>query len=202
MIAAIVLAAGGSRRFGRANKLLEPVGGRPLLVRALAAAAPCGSLIVVTGADRARVRRVVAAHAPTRTRIVHAPSWQSGLAASLTAGLAALRPIERWVVVLPGDLPGVTVGLVRRVIRARRPGIDLVRVVHRGRPGHPLLVRRSVATALALAGDRGLIQSLGRLAAARVREIEAGAGATRDIDRVADLRRFRRTAAREKSRPR
>ncbi len=56
-IAAIVLAAGSSKRFGPENKLLADAGGKPLLLRAVGPLIALGlvPVIVVTGHERTKV---------------------------------------------------------------------------------------------------------------------------------------------------
>jgi len=194
MRAVILLAGGSSRRFGRRNKLFAALGGRPLLGYALVAArmAAVGRVIVVTGADRAAVSRFVQSMRVPGVRLVHAARHGEGMGASLAAGLAALRPIERQFFLFLGDAPFVAYELPRALIRALGPGIDAVRPMYRGVPGHPVLVRTSVARQMAPKGDRGLGPLFRR---ARVRTIEAGPQAVRDIDTPAALGKARFIAA-------
>ena len=194
MRAAILLAAGSSRRFGRRNKLLATIGGRPLLAHALLAArmAVRGPVIVVTGADRAKISRLVRSMRVSGVRLVHAARHREGLGASVTAGLAALRPIDRQFFLFLGDAPFMAKGLPGALVRALGPGIDAVRPAHRGVPGHPVLVRTAIARQAAPKGDRGLGPLLRR---ARVRTIQGGPGSASDIDTSAALKRARAIAA-------
>jgi molybdenum cofactor cytidylyltransferase len=186
--AAILLAGGRSRRFIGGNKLLAKVKGRALLLRALdaALAAPVARVIVVTGSDRARVARCVGARHGPRLRLVHARDHREGIAGSLRAGLAALRPCERALFVFLGDMPDVPAGLTARMLRALKPGVAVVRPSAGPAPGHPVLIRRPDRSAVAaLRGDRGL----SGLLSGRVHWIETPARALRDVDRRRDLRR-------------
>lgn len=159
MRAAILLAAGRSRRFGSANKLLASRDGRPLVLHALAAAraAPVGRVIVVTGAQADRITRTVRRACP-RARIVRARDYREGLAASLRAGLATLRPIEREIFVFLGDMPAIPHGLALRLaFRLTRDRASAIRPVWKGVSGHPVLMRRpSPAIVATLRGDKGL----------------------------------------------
>ena len=194
MRAAILLAAGSSRRFGHRNKLLATVGGRPLLGHALLAArmATLGRVIVVTGADRALVSRLVLAMRLPGVRLVHAARYRQGMGASFAAGLAALRPIDRQFFLFLGDAPFVAKGLPRALIRAMGPGIDAVRPIYGGVPGHPVLIRTRVARQAAPKGDRGLAPMLAR---ARVRAIRGGPQSVDDVDTLSALKRARTNAA-------
>jgi molybdenum cofactor cytidylyltransferase len=154
---AIVLAAGSSRRFGAANKLLAPLRGRPLLTHALdaAQAGPVAWTLVVTGADRARVATVARSRLP-RARIVHARHHREGIAASLAAGLAALPQRVEEALVFLGDMPRIPPGLAGWLVRRRGGRGPSVRALLNGHPAHPvLLARADFAAAAALTGDRG-----------------------------------------------
>ena len=147
MRAAILLAAGASRRFGQRDKLREKLAGRRLIDHAIAHARASGvrRVLLVTSMP-VQVRGVI----PVRAR-----DARSGMAASLAAGLAALRPIEREVLIFLADMP------FARAPRLRlRPGMDAVRPVFEGQPGHPMLVRASVAKARVGKGDTGFGRTL------------------------------------------
>lgn len=177
----ILLAAGQSRRFGRANKLLSRWHGAPMLLHALriARAASAARIILVTGHDRVRVA-LLARRTGGRFDPIHARDHASGIAASLRAGIAAMRRHERSAFILLADMPAIPPGLAARLVPRLRPGIAAVRPVHRGRPGHPVLVARPKPLTLRkLRGDRGL----GSLIAARAVTLAAPRGAVLDIDR-------------------
>ena len=184
MRAAIVLAAGRSRRFGATDKLLAALHGKPLLRHAIdrARGGGGGRLLVVTSSARTArlvrgVRDVVA---------VRARDADAGLSASLKAGLAALRPIEREVLVFLGDMPFAAVPRTMRV----RAGSNGARPVWRGAPGHPLLVR------VAGRAGGGSARRSGARRDGRHRErAGAGAGKLVDIDSPAALRRARIAAS-------
>ncbi|MFD1950140.1 NTP transferase domain-containing protein [Sphingomonas arantia] len=180
MRVAILLAAGSSRRFGRANKLLVRTEGLRLIDRTLAIArsAPVARVVVVTGPDRARVMQAVRG---PRTTVVHARDHDRGMGASLAAGLAALRPREREVVVMLGDMPAVSGMLAARLWRALRPGDAGVRPVWRGRPGHPVVLRLPLARMPA--GDAGAGRGM------RLRTVAGPRGCVLDVDTRAMLAR-------------
>ncbi len=114
-------------------------------------------------------------------RIVEAPDWAEGQAASLRAGIRAAGDAEAALVTL-GDQPGMTREAVRAVLRARDPArFDAVRAPNDGAPGHPVLLERPLlAPAAALRGDAGA-RTL--LAGARVRLLDlSGLADPRDVD--------------------
>jgi molybdenum cofactor cytidylyltransferase len=96
--------------------------------------------------------------------------WESGQAASLRCGLAALGDVDAVLVVL-GDQPGITAEAVRAIVTAGGDE-DAVRAVYDGAPGHPVLLRRALLErAGELRGDAGFRPLLER---ARLREVEVG----------------------------
>jgi molybdenum cofactor cytidylyltransferase len=182
--AAILLAAGASRRFGRPDKLAARIGRRAVLDHALALARASGA-----------VRLIVVARAPhrasARERWLRTPLSRAGMGGSLAAALAALRPVEREVLIFLADMPFAAAPRRLRL----DSGEDAARPIYRGRPGHPLLVRTAVARRLVRAGDDGLVR---RLDPARVRLVRGERGAVLDIDTPVALRRARREGSRRR----
>ena len=149
----LVLAAGGSTRMGQA-KLLLPLGGQPLVAHALRPLFEAGlsRVVVVLGAEADAVRAAL----PDDPRIVPVvnPSWRTGMASSLRAGIAACDSADAVLVVL-GDQPSVTAPAVTRVL-AEAPGRPLVVATHGDRIVHPMLFGRELFPELdALEGDVG-----------------------------------------------
>ena len=184
-LAAIVLAAGRSERFG-ADKRLAGLRGRPLIAWALAA---------LDGFDFAQKIAVVRAADPAWDLLrrhgvmpVVNPRADDGMGASLARGIAALGEVDGAFVVL-ADMPDIPPGLYGEMAACFAPGAaDIVVPRHEGRTGHPVLFSSFCFDALkALTGDRGgrsLIES-GRYRVARLDV--ADPGILRDIDRPQDL---------------
>jgi molybdenum cofactor cytidylyltransferase len=89
---------------------------------------------------------------------VRAPDYESGLSASLRAGLAALPAEADAVLVCLGDMPLVTQDLIDRLLDAydADEGSLIVVPTHQGKRGNPVLWdRRFFADMAALAGDTG-----------------------------------------------
>ena len=130
MIAAVVLAAGASSRYGT-----EPPKQIELLPRVLAAVeeSSVDDVVVVSGAH------------PLPVESVKCPDWERGPGASLRCGLAALpREAEAAVVVL-ADGPDLDARAVDRVVEDwRTNGGDAVAATYGGVRLHPVLLARAL----------------------------------------------------------
>lgn len=104
--AAIILAAGLSRRMGNINKLLIPVDGVAMIRRSVEAyIKACDSRItVVTGYQRAEVETVLRG---LDVKFVFNPEFEQGQKTSVAAGLAASPPARATLIGL-GDQPFLT----------------------------------------------------------------------------------------------
>ena len=124
MIAAIVLAAGSSTRFG-SDKRLHKVGGMPMARRAVTAALAAGlaPVIVVSRPDDVAL---VAALAGTSAWLVANADPSRGSRTSLSTGLAAVPATSGGAVVLLADMPLVLPGMVAAVAGALHGGATLV----------------------------------------------------------------------------
>jgi molybdenum cofactor cytidylyltransferase len=138
-VAALVLAAGSSRRMAGSNKLLQPVAGVPMVRRAANAALASRStaVVVVTGFDADAVRESLAG---LDLEFANNPEHASGMASSLRAGLGALPADTDAVVVVLGDMPMVTAAHIDSLIAAFDPARGNIVVPVKGdRRGNPIL---------------------------------------------------------------
>jgi CTP:molybdopterin cytidylyltransferase MocA len=142
VIAAVLLAAGASTRFGRPKQQL-------LLAEVLerVRASSVDELVVVAGAHPLE----------TDARVVACPDWERGGGASLRCGLAALSvDVEAAVVVLV-DGPDLAPAAIERVIDAWRGGAgDVLAASYGGERGHPVLLGRAVWASVPDEGARAL----------------------------------------------
>jgi molybdenum cofactor cytidylyltransferase len=183
---ALVLAAGGSRRFG-AQKLLADMAGEPVLARTVEAvlAVGFGEVIIVSGAEQ---DAVAAALAALPCRIVHAPNWAEGMATSIRAGIAALQPASEGLFLFLGDMPLVPVKYCAELAALAKTSGYAARPLCGDVPGHPAaFVADAIADLTRLRGDEGA-GSLLRGADTRLAYLPTtDVGAMLDVDTPADL---------------
>jgi molybdenum cofactor cytidylyltransferase len=147
-IAAIIPAAGQSRRMGQ-PKLLLPWGGTTVLGQVVASfgEAGLGAIVVVSGAEREKVEGLAAGLAGKYpVQCVHNAAYPTGeMLSSLQCGLAALGPEFEAALIGLGDQPQIEPETVRRILDAYE--YSKARIVvpsYHMRRGHPWLVQRSL----------------------------------------------------------
>jgi len=184
--AAIVLAAGASRRLGTPKQLLN-VDGETLLHRAarIALATAPAQTLVVLGADAAAMREAVA---DLDVRSVVCDDWQRGQSASLQAGVSALEDGIEGVLVLLCDQVGLDAAHANTLLQAwHDEPTRAVASAYADVIGVPAVLPRAwFADVLRLQGDRGA-RDLLRRRDAEVVKITAPALA-RDVDTPRDAR--------------
>jgi molybdenum cofactor cytidylyltransferase len=162
--AAIVLAAGGSRRMGRPKQLL-PYAGRSLIEHAIQIAidAGCGEVYAVVGAAANRIAPIVAS---TRAHVVENAHWQDGMAGSIRVGLDAADAngsIKEILFTLV-DQPLVTSAALAKLLEAfDNNAVPAAASLYAGGPGVPAVFSRTLFPELrALRGAEGAKTVLAR----------------------------------------
>jgi len=188
-IAAVVLAAGQSRRMGPVNKLLADIEGVPMVLRVVdaALASRARPVVVVVGHEAERVRQSLSGRDVT---VVENPDYAGGLSTSLRRGISALGDEVDGALVLLGDMPRIGAGHLDRLIAAFDPAGEaaICVPVFGGKRGNPVLWgRRFFAELQDIAGDVGARHLIGEHADS-VAEIEMGdEGVLIDVDSPAAL---------------
>ncbi|MCV2490084.1 nucleotidyltransferase family protein [Geodermatophilus sp. YIM 151500] len=156
VVAAVVLAAGGGRRYGMPKALVEHEGSL-LVERAVRTArAVCDPVLVVLGARAVDVWRTADLAGAT---VLANRDWESGMASSLRTGLDGLRGwpgrIDAALVTLV-DMPGMTPAALQRMADRASPGALAV-ASYAGVRGHPVLLGRDhwAGVAAGATGDEG-----------------------------------------------
>ena len=156
-VAAVILAAGGSRRMGRSNKLLQDMGGVPLIQRTVNAAqlSRAAAVVVVTGFEADQMAESLAGF---DLKLVFNPDWKEGLGVSLKAGVSAVPEGFSGTLVLLGDMPRVSAAVIDLLIAGFEVhgGEKICVPVFQGRRGNPVLwPRRFFPELLEIPGDQG-----------------------------------------------
>jgi molybdenum cofactor cytidylyltransferase len=191
-VAAIVLAAGESRRMGFPKPLLR-IDGTTFIEQTLSRilkSAP--EVIVVLGAHADRVRAAIPSD--PRIKIVLNRKFLRGQLSSLRAGLLAIDEIDKAVdgaMVHLADHPMVKAETFAAVIdRYDNGGAQIVIARHAGRRGHPVLFDRSIFKELIAADDSAGARTVVAADPDRVAYVEVDdPGVVLDLDTPADLAR-------------
>jgi molybdenum cofactor cytidylyltransferase len=190
VIAAVVLAAGLSRRMGRPKLLLDLGGAAVIRVsvdRILAAG--LDEVIVVTPPDAAGIAAALDG-LPVRYAVNADPA--AGQATSIVAGIRALASDTDAALIALGDQPTLPADVIPALVRARaETGRPIAAPVYRGERGNPVLFAASVFPELdALSGDRGARGVIER-DAARVALVPFDVPMPPDLDTPDDYARLR-----------
>jgi molybdenum cofactor cytidylyltransferase len=189
-VGAIILAAGGSGRFGQPKQLLA-FRGESLVRRAVRAVSEqCSCVVVVVGDLGAEIENELRESSAT---IVSNADWRRGLGTTIRCGLRHLLasvPNLEAVVIAACDQPFVESGTIAALIAAReRTGKPIVASSYANTLGIPALFDRSCFHALLalpdVSGAKAIIESQPN----DVASIEFPNGAI-DIDTPADFERL------------
>jgi molybdenum cofactor cytidylyltransferase len=143
-IAAIVLAAGQSRRMGR-PKLTLPWGNRTVIEQVITTLLEAGisEIVVVSGGYRELLEEVLATYPVS---MIYNPIYQqSEMTESLKTGIQELSETTQAFLVVLGDQPSIDADVIRQVVaRYQEERPQLVIPSYNMRRGHPWLVDRSL----------------------------------------------------------
>jgi molybdenum cofactor cytidylyltransferase len=183
-VAAVVLAAGGSRRLGSPKQLL-PYRGATLLDATLATvrAAGLAQVVVALGGASDEVREQVDLR---DLDVVLNPDFGSGCATSIRSALSRVRDDVEGVVLLLGDQPGVGVDAIAALVAGAHSHAVGACAYDDGL-GHPLWFhRRMFDTLTGLHGDKAVWKLVD--AGDDVVQVRVAGPVPRDVDTWADYR--------------
>ena len=192
-IAALILAAGQSRRMGGINKLLEEIDGAPMVARAADAviSSRTDPVFVVVGHEADRVRGALAGRDVV---FVDNPAYAEGLSTSLEHGVAAVPEDADGVLVCLGDMPRIAAAEIDALIDAFDPvaGRSICVPTFGGKRGNPVLLgHRFFAEIQEISGDVGARQLIGAYPDLIVEVAMDGDGVLVDIDTPQALKKAR-----------
>jgi molybdenum cofactor cytidylyltransferase len=179
-IAAIVLAAGASRRLGEPKQLVQ-VGGETLLERAVHVCreAGCVPIMVVLGASSETIQEKCKLEDAV---IVINDGWREGMGSSLRAGVNALDSHVDGCVIVTCDMPAISSEHLRQLVQMA----EITASEYAGRRGVPAYFPASAFAALMqLRGDAGARDLLKDANTVRL------PGGELDVDTAQDLQRAR-----------
>lgn len=141
MIAAIILAAGESRRMGQMKQLL-PWGATTILGNVIenVRASRVDEVILVVGY---RAEEVLAAISYSGIKVKINPLYQQGMSSSIRAGLQAISDNTQAVLLVLGDLPLVSSETINKLIYAYerfRSDKRIIVPTYQGQRGHPVIL--------------------------------------------------------------
>ena len=143
MISAVILAAGESRRMGKQNKLLLPVGGEALLIKLVKSVcdSDVGQVLVVIGHEAEKIRRELNTFPLS---FVYNPNFSEGMTTSIKSGVKAISPDCDGLLICLADMPFIKNSDINKLIHAyvqnRIKEKRLIVVpVFKGQQGNPVL---------------------------------------------------------------
>lgn len=186
---ALILAAGGSTRFG-SQKLLARINGRPLIVQTVDQVVDWGfdTVTVVLGSDaQLTAAALTTLEADAAIRVVTAKGWRDGLSSSLATGLEATP--DGPVMIFLADMPFVRLEDSVALLLVDQGRVYAARPTYAGQPGHPVLLTAAGRLAMGpLYGDKGLSDQLKQWGDRVVFMPTDNFGCLRDIDTPDDLK--------------
>ena len=179
-IAALLMAAGSSRRMGGPNKLLMAYHAKPLITFAVDAVMGAGfsKRILVTGRDQQEIQKHAAGF-----EVTHNPRFAEGFGTSLAAGFSALQimPEIDGALVMLADMPLITLAHLNEMIAAFDDK-SIVRAMHQGQPGNPVIIPKALFVEMTKLNGEQSGQMILKASGLTTLLVETGPAALADAD--------------------
>jgi len=175
-VAAIILAAGESRRMGQPKALLPFRGGSFLSVLAETLSRHCSPVCAVFGADA----KYLMSFAPPSVLAAENPRYAEGMLTSLQAGLRALENLPDRVLFTLVDHPAVAPATIPALL-ASSAEIAIPKFNHKR--GHPVVIHRRIAQEVLAEPSSSKLNAIMDRHAAEIHYLDLDdSGITDDID--------------------
>ena len=189
-ISGLILGAGASQRLGPPKQLL-PFRGTTMLgwvVNQVQQSNSLDEVVVVLGRAADQIRAQVELGA---ARVVENPVYGDGCSSSYRAGIGALHADSAAIMIILGDMPGITPEIIDGVGAAwRADEAPIALCSYQGRKGHPMIFARSLfAQLMDLHGDKAAWKLVDANANA-VQEIHFNFPFPDDINTLQDFQRL------------
>jgi molybdenum cofactor cytidylyltransferase len=188
-VAALLLAAGRSRRMG-AFKPLLPFGDGTVIESCInnLRAADVDEIIVVVGHRAEEVRQQLKG---VDVRFAVNPDPDSEMSASIALGVEQVRSHAKALLLTLVDHPAVPPEVIRILIEEWKRGATLVQPEHTGRGGHPVLIDMAFRDELLVLDPAQGLRALFAAHREKVRRVPVeSAYVARDMDTWEDYRRL------------
>jgi molybdenum cofactor cytidylyltransferase len=193
MVSAVIPAAGMSTRMGQ-NKLLMSFKGKSLIAHAVDTllASEVDEVVVVLGHEAEKVMEKLEGK---QVKFVQNPNYREGLSTSVRAGVSAVSPMAKAIMIYLADQPLLEARDVDRLIRAfaqaRQLNKSIVVPFFHGQRGNPVILDTSYRDAiLDVVGDVGCKRVI-RRNPDRVFVVEMEADhVVRDVDRIEEFEKL------------
>ncbi len=158
-VAGLVLAAGASTRMGTPKQIL-PAGDALLVERVLAQSlhSKLDLVVLVLGFMAKEIsEKIQIGRDSSRLEIVENSGYKQGISSSILTGLSHVEKEYDHVMILLGDMPYITSGVINRLLSGYLDsGLPLGALRVRGKRSHPVIIGRPLFPALhQLTGDQG-----------------------------------------------
>ncbi|MCF8226561.1 MAG: XdhC family protein [Bacteroidales bacterium] len=188
IIASVILAAGESRRMGE-SKMLLPFGNSTIIGTVISNAlnAVSDHVRVVLGADADAIDESIAG---LKVEKVINRDFRNGMLSSVQAGIRSLPAETTAVMILLGDQPMISAGIMDRVIeRYKRSEKDIIIASVDGMRGHPMIFNAKYIPEILSYGREHSLRDLPGKHPGEVEELETGnPEILRDIDTPHDYK--------------
>ena len=155
MIAAILLAAGQSKRMAGENKLTKKIQGIPLIKHSVKniLASSIDELIVVLGHQKEIIEKLIDKN--EKIKFVFNKDFESGMAFSIKTGLNNLSEKTEAFFICLGDMPMVSHDIYDQLIKSK-DNKEIIVPTYKGQQGNPVLFNKSMKEKIMdITGDVG-----------------------------------------------